>query len=131
MYISAEPTMLLNILDKVKQLQGDMKSTIPEVEGLLLRPVAVLKTAQKIKQKYKHLVNSAASYSSLQVAHRRGRKRKNWKLQRVGMKAAKFKEAVKLREAESNEPHPAAATCITKSTTRTPSTTQLSLTAGT
>lgn len=127
-YISAEPTTLLNILDKVKQLQGDIKSTLPEVEGLLLRPVGVLKTAQRIKQKYKRLVDSAASYSSLQVAHRRGRKRKNWKLQRVGMKAAKLKEVVKLREAKSKTP-PAAA--ITKSTTTTPSTTQLASTAGT
>ena len=47
MYTSAELTMLLNILNKVKQLQGDIKSTLLEIEGFLLRAVVVLKTAQK------------------------------------------------------------------------------------
>ena len=65
--------------------------------GLLLRPVSLLKTAQKVKQKYKRLMDTAASYSSLEPTSKRGRKRQYWKLQRVGIKAAKLREAAAAR----------------------------------
>ena len=97
-YNSTEPTVLLNLLGKIKELQTDIRSSLPHAEGLLLRPVSLLKTARKIKQKYKCLVDMAASYSSLEPTGKRGRKRQYWKLQRVGIKAAK------LRQSASNAP---------------------------
>ena len=65
--------------------------------GLLLRVVSLLKTARKVKQKYKRLMDTAASYSSLEPTSKRGRKRQYWKLQRVGIKAAKLREAAAAR----------------------------------
>ena len=58
-----EPTVLLNLLSKIKELQTDIRSSLRHAEGLLLRQVSLLKTARKIKQKYKYLVHTAASYS--------------------------------------------------------------------
>ena len=96
-YSSAEPAELLNLLGNLKKLQTDIGSSLPHAEGLLLRPVSLLKTAQKIKQKYKRLMDTAASYSSLEPTSKRGRKRQHWKLQRVGIKAAKLREAAAAR----------------------------------
>lgn len=92
-YTSAEPAVLLNLLGKLKKLQTDIGSSLPHAEGLVLRPVSLLKTARKIKQKYKRLMDTAASYSSLEPTSKRGRKRQHWKQQRVGIKAAKLREA--------------------------------------
>ena len=91
-YTCDEPTVLLNLFGKVKELQEEIRSVLPRSDGLLLRPVSHLKTAKKIKLKYKWLVESAASYSSLEAPRKRGRKRQNWKVQRVGIKATKLKE---------------------------------------
>ena len=96
-YSSAEPAELLNLLGNLKRLQTDIGSSLPHAEGLLLRPVSLLKTARKIKQKYKRLMDTAASYSSLEPTSKRGRKRQHWKLQRVGIKAAKLREAAAAR----------------------------------
>ena len=95
-YSSAEPAVLLNLLGNLKKLQTDIGSSLPHAEGLLLRPVSLLKTARKIKQKYKRLMDTAASYSSLEPTSKRGRKRQHWKL-RVGIKAAKLREAAAAR----------------------------------
>ena len=95
-YSSAEPAVLLNLLGNLKRLQTDIGSSLPHAEGLLLRPVSLLKTAQKIKQKYKRLMDTAASYSSLEPTSKRGRKRQHWKL-RVGIKAAQLREAAAAR----------------------------------
>ena len=96
-YSSAEPAELLNLLGNLKKLQTDIGSSLPHAEGLLLRPVSLLKTARKIKQKYKRLMDTATSYSSLEPTSKRGRKRQHWKLQRVGIKAAKLREAAAAR----------------------------------
>ena len=71
-YSSAEPAVLLNLLGNIKKLQTDIGSSLSHAEGLLLQPVSLLKTAQKIKQKYKRLINTAASYSSLEPTSKRG-----------------------------------------------------------
>ena len=42
-------------------------------------------------------MDTAASYSSLEPTSKRGRKRQHWKLQRVGIKAAKLREAAAAR----------------------------------
>ena len=115
-YSSAEPAELLNLLGNLKKLQTDIGSSLPHAEGLLLRPVSLLKTARKIKQKYKRLMDTAASYSSLEPTSKRGRKRQHWKLQRVGIKATKLREAA----AASAPPLPS-----------TPATMELTLKAGT
>jgi len=73
-YNSTEPTVLLNLLSKIKELQTDIRSSLPHAEGLLLRQVSLLKTVRKIKQRYKYLVDTAASYSSLEPTSKRGRK---------------------------------------------------------
>ena len=88
-YTSAEPAVLFNLLGKLKKLQTDIGSSLPHAEGLVLRPVSLLKTARKIKQKYKRLMDTTASYSSLEPTSTL----EHWKQQRVGIKAAKLREA--------------------------------------
>ena len=46
-YTSAEPAVLLNLLGKLKKLQTDIGSSLPHAEGLVLRPVSLIKTARK------------------------------------------------------------------------------------
>ena len=65
---------LLNHLGKVKELQEEIRSALPQSDGLLPRPVSHLKTAKKIKLKYKWMVESAASSSSLEAPRKKGKK---------------------------------------------------------
>ena len=46
-YTSAEPAVLLNLLGKLKKLQTDIGSSLPHAEGLVLRPVSLIKQLER------------------------------------------------------------------------------------
>ena len=123
-YTCADTDTLLNLLERIKGLQEEIRTSLPQAEGLLLRPVSLLKRAKKIKLKYKHLAATAASYSSLEAARKRGRKRQHWKLQRVGIKAKKLRET-------ASSSHSGLGTTAAKTASSSPGLTKPALAAGT
>ena len=89
-YATDDADTLLNLCDKLKTLENQLRDSLPTVDGLIVRSTSVSERTRRIKQKYSKIFSRAKEYSSLDsaVQHKRGPKKKDWRYQnRVGSKA--------------------------------------------
>ena len=99
-YNSTEPTVLLNLLSKIKEQKTDVRSSLPHAEGLLLRQVSLLKTSRKIKQK----INTNTWWTQLLPIPHWNQQVKEGESDTIGNCSVFGIKAVKLRESASNAP---------------------------
>ena len=89
-YTCTDAKHLQSMLDKLDEQIREFKAGLQSSEGLILRPLSLLKQTRQIKQKYKNLSKRASTYSALEShPHSKpGRKKADFRYRnRVGRKA--------------------------------------------
>lgn len=88
-YATDDTDTLLDLCDKLKLLENQLRESLPSVDGLIVRSTSLSERTRRIKQKYSKIFSQAKKYASLDsaVQHKRGPKRKDWRFRnRVGSK---------------------------------------------
>lgn len=92
-YNCADATQLLHLNHMLKDVEAKFRATLPQQEGILLRPAIATHSAKKISQKYKKLHQKSLQYSSLRVHSKVHDKKRDWRFRnRVGSKALSHKK---------------------------------------
>ena len=88
-YASDDSTVLQNLLTKLTDLEGEVVTALPKVDGLVLRPFSLRESSKRIKRKYQKMIQASSKYSRLPSApiHRKSDKY----LKRVGRKACSMR----------------------------------------
>ena len=92
-YLAEDTDILSSTLNDIQKLSEAMRNVLPDVEGLLLRPVSLSESARKIKQRYYLRKQKALKFRSLETSLPRGRKKEDSKFRgRVGRKANRLRK---------------------------------------
>ena len=85
---------LTQLLGKLECIAGEVKKSLPNSEGLVIRPSLSSARVRRIKLKYKNLVKRTRQYGSLvHLQKQPGRKRQDYRFRnRVGQRADRLRQ---------------------------------------